>query len=85
MTCPGWEPPQDGFQVFVVVVHAKGRPIFDARETPPFLTAIRRASSQSAGPSMGFVVFVIGGDPVLGDSFLHGSKIELLVADHFAD
>ncbi len=33
---------------------------------------------------MSFVVFVIGGDPVLGEGFLRGGKIELPIADHIA-
>jgi hypothetical protein len=48
------------------------------------LAAMRRASSRLAARSMGFVILVICGDPVLGDGFLYGSKIELLIADHFA-
>ena len=49
------------------------------------LAAIRRTSSRvSRLVSMAFVVFLIGGDPVLRDSFLRGSEIELPTADHVA-
>jgi len=33
---------------------------------------------------MGFIVFVVRRDPVLGDSFLCGTDIELPTADHVA-
>ena len=34
---------------------------------------------------MGFVLFVIGGDPVLGDGLLSSADLKLLGADHIAD
>jgi hypothetical protein len=49
------------------------------------LAAMRRAFVAVGGPSMCFPDFVILGDPILRDGFLRHSKIELLIADHFAD